>query len=156
MLKKLLAMVAVLFLTACSSRMNGETTTICTNAPDAGVPADVVVTIEGDDEDIRVWNERFTMTREQFNVHFLEGEHLIDDEISELFDYLNMLEADGFELRLVALSDQEVVIEYVYDYAVISSEALNELWEVDDFEGEITLSAAIRGLESQGAICRTD
>ena len=155
-MKKLFAIITILFLAACSSRMSGPTTTTCTNAPQVFSADDTVVIIKGYDEEIRMWTEQTTLTREQLNDYVLEGMDLTDDEIVELFEYLNTLETEGFDLRLVSLSDSQAIIEYVYDYTIISSEELSDIWDVDDFEREITLSAAIRGLESQDAVCNTE
>lgn len=153
MIKKLFSIIAVLILAACSSRMSGETTTICTDASVMVTEGDTVIVIEGYDEEIRTWTVQTTLTREQFKGHVLEGNELTHDEITDMFDYLNTLEADGREFRLVSLSDSEAIMAYVYDYMIIPSEELNIIWNVDDFESEVTLSVAIRGLEDQGAVC---
>jgi hypothetical protein len=155
-MKKLVAIVVVLILVACSSKMSGQTTTICIDVPRVFVEDDTIVIIEGYDEKIHLWTERTTLTREQLNDYVLEGMNLTDDEIVEMFEFLNTLEADGFELRLLSLSDREAMIEYVYDYTIISTEELSDIWDVDDFEREITLSAAVRGLEAQNAVCNTE
>lgn len=156
MFKKLFAIVTVLFLASCSSKMSGSTTTTCTGAPSVYTNDDTVIIIEGYDEEIRIWTVRSRLTREYFNEHVLEGTDLTDDEIIEMFEYLNTLEAEGFELELVSLDESEAIIEYVYDYTIISSEGLSNIWRVDDFEREVTLSSAIRGLEDQNAVCHTE
>lgn len=155
-MRKLLAFLTILFLLACSSGLSGTTTTTCTNAPRVFVENDTVVIIEGYDEEIRLWTRRITLTREQFIQHMSDDDDITDEEIVEMFDFLNSLKAEGFELVLVSLTDEEVIMEYIYDYSIISDEDLNEIWDVDDFEREVTLSAAIRGLEEQEAICETE
>lgn len=156
MYKKLFVIPVVLFLAACSSRMSGHTTTTCTNASPMINSGDTVIVIEGFDEEIVTWTVRTTLTREQFKEHVLEGNDLTDDEIADMFRYLNTLETDGIQLTLASLSDNEAVIEYVYDYTIISSEELNTKWNVEDFEREVTLRAAIRGLEERDAVCNTE
>jgi hypothetical protein len=156
MFKKLFAIATVLFLTACSSRVRGEATTTCTNAPGMIAGDDTVIVIESYDEEIRTWTVRITLTREQLKDHILEGNDLTDDETVEMFEYLNTLEAAGFHLELVSLSESTAIIEYVYDYTIISSEELNTMWDVDDFEREVTLRSAIRGLEDEDAVCNTE
>jgi len=114
---------------------------------------ETVVIIEGYGEEIRTWTERTVLTREQLTQHLTEGEDLTDDEIAEMIEYLNTLEEAGFQWELISLDEDAAIIEYVYDYEAISNEVLSERWGVDDFEREVTLSSAIRGLEDQDAVC---
>ena len=153
MFKRLFIVVTALFLVACSRGMSGPTTTTCANAPGIIVGDETVVIIEGYGEEIRTWTERTVLTREQLTQHLTEGEDLTDDEIAEMIEYLNTLEEAGFQWELISLDEDAAIIEYVYDYEAISNEVLSERWGVDDFEREVTLSSAIRGLEDQDAVC---
>ena len=155
-MKKLFVMAAILFLVACSGGMSGATTTTCTDAPGVFTSGETVIIIEGYDEEIRLWTEQTTLTREQLKSYVLEGAHLTDDEIIDMFEFLNSLEIEGSELELVLLDEEEAIIEEISDYTIISNEALSDKWEVDDFEQEIVLSAVIRGLEGQDAVCDTE
>ena len=157
MLKKLFAIAAVLFLAACSSRMSGETTTVCTDAPSTQISiADTVVTIEGMDENILTWTERMSLGRSDY-AHYFFGMELEDEEIQEIFDTLEQtMASSGMSWHLISLDDDTIVVEFVYDYEEMSTNDLNEIWEVDDFEREVTLSAAIAGLEYEAATCTTD
>ncbi|MCL2559453.1 MAG: hypothetical protein FWE07_03100 [Turicibacter sp.] len=157
MLKRGFAIVVGLFvLTACSRGMSGSSVTTCIDAPSMYRNEETIIIIDGYDEDIQTWTVRSIFTREELIAYVTNGEVLTDDEIADMIDYTNSYLSAGFELVLVSLSQDEAIIEYVYDYTVISAEHLSERWDVEDFEREITLSDAIRGLESQEALCTTE
>ena len=155
MKKKLLRLTGILslsvILVACGgSRMRGDTTTVCENAPStfSGNIGTTVVTIEGTDEDIRTWTERTTFTRDEFNL--LTGEVFTDEEIREEINFIGDRLATGVSLSLVSLDANTVVLDYIYNYDDMSLRDLNTVWQTDDFERSVTLSSAIGGLEELG------
>jgi len=155
-MKKLLIIGAVLFLAACSNEMSGETVTVCRTAPSHRMPiaTDTVVTIEGMDEDIIVWTERITVTPSEYS-QFFWGFELDEDEIREAFEwYANPVNGIGW--RLISLDANTLVFDAIYYYEDIPRSFLNEIWDPYDFENDVTLSSAIRGLEAQDANCQTD
>ena len=155
MIKKGLCILGLLFLTGCSRAMSGPSLTTCTEALSMYGDEETVVFIEGYDEEIVTWTIQSTFTRESFRMLVTDEEPLTDEEIADMVAYLNAQMDVGFELYLVTLEADEIVLSYRQDYALISDEQLAARWEVEDFEREITLSSAIRGLEAQGAVCVT-
>lgn len=156
-MKKLCALLFLLFLAACSG-MDGESHTTCTNITVGLAGANVgetIVTVQGYDEDILLWTVNTTLTRTEFDQEFLHGMYLSDDEIHELFAIYNQSEVEGITFHIADLNNNYVAIEKVYNYSVISTTDLNRIWGVDDFEDTVTLSSAIAGLEGQGAVCDT-
>ena len=159
MFKKLFAVTVVLFLaalSACSARMSGETTTVCQDAPATvmTIASNIEVTIEGMDEDIVTWTERITVTPSEYSYYFW-GFNLEDEEIHEAFEMFAE-PIGGLSWNLVSLDGDTLVFEVTYHYEDISINELNEIWDTDDFESEVTLSGAIIGLEDQGATCETN
>jgi len=157
-MKKLaLLMVGVaLFLVGCSDEMSGESTTVCRNAPSTLMTTqpDTVVTIEGMDENILTWTERVTITPLEYGYYFW-GVELSDADIRDIFDlYADPI--DGLSWHIVSLDSNTLVFDAVYHYDLMPVRALNEIWEVDDFHREVTLTGAIGGLEDAGASCRID
>jgi len=161
-MKKLLIIgaVLVLLLAACSSRISGETTTVCENT---GVSpwgiGETTVTIEGMDEDILIWRVEVIFDREEYNNQFWGGMEPTDADITQWFDSpesQNLEGINGVNWYLVSLDDDTLVTEIVYYYEEMSEGDLNNAWDVDSFEREVTLSGAIGGLEDEGATCQTD
>jgi len=159
-IKMLLAIGAILFLSACSSGISGETTTVCRNVEasrwDIGT---TVITIEGMDEHILTWTERTIFDRDAYNNYFWAGGEPSDEDITGWFDSSasqNLDGVTGVNWNLVALDDNMLVTELIYNYGVMSEEALNRIWETENFEREITLTFAIADLEEAGATCQAD
>jgi len=146
----------VLFMTACSSRMTGESTTVCTDAPTTTITDDdivtTVVTLTGEDERLLTWTENITVGRQDYENYYF-GMEISDEEIQEMFDNMALFEHPGFIYRLISINSNEVVFELIYDYSELTNREANELWGTDDFAREVTLTSAIRGLENQGASC---
>ena len=149
----------VLFLGACSSRMSGETTTVCTSAPSTQVSrqeiVETVVTIEGMDEEILMWTERMVFDRDDYLQYFFQMD-LTDEEIRDIFDTLEHVMGDGLSWHIISLSEDTIELEFVYNYEEMSISDLNYVWGTDNFEREVTLTGAIAGLEEEGAVCQTD
>jgi len=155
-MKKVLVIGVILFLAACSSRMSGETTTVCADAPASLGLGEAVVTIEGMDENILVWTERTTMTRDEYN-QLWQGIIPTEEDIRAWFDSAaNDTGMQGVTWVLVSVDDETVVTDFIYNYEEMSESDLNLRWETDDFSREVTLTGAIAGLEDQDATCRTD
>jgi len=156
-MKKLLGLLTlglVFVLSACGG-MSGETTTVCRNAPThtmSGVTG-TVVTIEGYDEDILTWTERITTTVDVYSNTFVGGLELSEDDIRAIFDDFST-PVDGTSWHLVSINGNDLVFDVLYNYEEMPLRILNQRWE-GGFDG-VTLSAAIRGLEDQGANCQTD
>lgn len=154
MIMKLGILVILLFLTGCS-RMTGPTLTSCEGIQ-AGLVSygvgETVIIIEGYDEEILTWTVSTTLTRVEFDAEFLHGIYLSDEEIYDLFVRYNPLTITGVVVS-VETSENHITIHHIYHYHGISDEDLNQLWGVDDFTNDITLSSAIEGLEEQGAVC---
>lgn len=155
MMKKIGAVLCLLFLVACD-RMSGESYTSCTGIADglAGVNVGTTeVTVQGYDEEILVWTVYTTLTREELNEEFLNDRYLSDDEIHEWFEMYSETEIDGINFHVSELTNEYIVIAKVYDYSLISTTYLNNVWNVENFEDAVTLSSAIAGLRDQGATC---
>jgi len=155
-MKKLSVILLLLFLIACTNQVNGERQTNCT------LPAEVLndtnetmISIESDADDILVWTTYTTLTRAEFDYKFLQDIQLSDAEIYELFTY-NQSDSEGIAFQLARLNEDYVIVAIVYDYLVIASERLNEMWNVDDFEYLVTLSSVLARLEDIGAVCVSD
>ena len=154
-MKKLGAMLFLLFLVACGG-MSGESYTRCVGVADGLAGIDVgttVVTVQGYDEEILLWTVHTTLTREELDQEFLQGRYLSDDEIHEWFEMYSQDEVEGVTFYVVELTHEHIVIARVDDYSVISASNLNRIWDVENFEDAITLSAAISGLEDRDATC---
>ena len=155
-MKKLSILVVLLFLAGCSDNMTGVTQTTCVDLEMSLVRPGVgetVITIDGDGEDIMFWRVATTLTRAEFDTEFLQGLYLSDDEIHDLFTQYSPSTMQGVIVYVSELNDDYITITQVFDYAGMSLEDLNNLWNVDDFESDVTLSAAIEGLEENGAYC---
>jgi hypothetical protein len=162
MLKKSFAIVVVLFLAACSSKMSGATTTTCTDASFSSsylteVPFGTII-IEGYDEEINVWTERIEQSRSEYIDLYWGGVDPGDEELEEWFATVGEAAIEtGFSWTLFSLDEDAVIHGIVYDYSLIPTSELSEIWGVDDFEKEVTLTAAIAGLEDHTATtCTTD
>jgi len=145
----------LLFLVACS-RMSGESYISCTEITEGLAGNNIgqtVITVQGYDEEILIWTVNTTMTRTEFEQEFFQDIYLSDEEIHELFEIYNQEEIYGITSYISELTNNHVVITMIYDYSIISDVDLNHIWGVDDFEGTVTLSTAIAGLEDQGAFC---
>lgn len=145
----------LLFLVACN-RMSGESYISCTEITEGLTGNNIgqtVITVQGYDEEILIWTVNTTMTRTEFEQEFFQDIHLSDEEIHELFEIYNQEEIYGITSYISELTNNHVVITMIYDYSTISDVDLNHIWGVDDFEGTVTLSTAIAGLEDQGAFC---
>lgn len=156
-MKKLGFLTIILFLTACN-RMTGSTITTCF-AIDAGLVGDGVgqtmLEIIGRDEEIIIWTVNTTLTRAEFDVEFLDGIYLSDEEIHDLFARYNANVITGAMVLITELTSEIVTITKIYNYENINNEQLSLLWGVDDFSDAVTLSSAIEGLMEQGANCAT-
>ena len=156
-MKKLSILVLLLFLTACS-KMSGSTLTSCAiiegGLIDSGVGASIVE-IEGFDESIITWTVSTTLTRAEFDAEFLDGIYLSDEEIHDLFARYNPHVITGVMVYISELNEDYITIRQVYNYGGISNEELNLLWNVEDFDKDVTLSRAIAGLTESGATCTT-
>ena len=160
-MKKLLVVLAVGFvfvLTGCGgSRMRGDTTTVCTGAWStqmAGV-SNVTVTIVGDNEDIVTWTERKTMEITAYEMYWfgMAGLFLDDADIEAWFAEFSD-PSFGMTWNLVSINGDSFTIEAVYHYYNLTDAQLNEIWGTD-FR-QVTLTAAIGGLEEAGANCNTN
>ena len=148
----------ILFLAACSSRMRGESTTVCTNAPSTlGLVGETTVTIEGMDETIVTWTERTVMNRDIYN-QLWQGVTPTDEDIREWFDGpMNNTGMQGVYWVLVSVDANTVVTDYIYYYEQISERDLRSIWATANSISEITLTSAIAGLEELGnATCEID
>ena len=156
-MKKLCALLLLLFLAACDSRSGGSYTR-CVNVSAglvAGDAKETVVTVEGYDEDILLWAVFTTLTRDEFDEAFLQGMYLSDNEIHELFEGYSEQEMEGITIHIYELTSEYVTIAKVYDYTIFDAYELNRIWGVDNFENTVTLSSAIASLEDQNAVCET-
>ena len=157
-MKKLCALLLLLFLVACGSR-SGQSYIRCTHVPVglvAGNVGETVITVQGYDEEILLWAISTTLTRDEFDEAFLQGTYLSDDEIHELFEYYATREMEGVTLYVAELTNEYVTIAKVYDYEIIDVDVLSRIWNVDNFENTVTLSSAIASLEDQNAECVTE
>jgi len=162
MLKKLFAFGVVLFLAACGEGISGATITTCTDASLSSSSVTSVsvgtVIIDGYDEEIRLWTERIEQNRHQYVASHWDGEDPGDDVIEDWFAAVGEADAElGIVWTLVSLDEDTIIHEVIYDYSLIPEAELNEAWNVDDFDDEVTLTTAIIGLESRDAtICITN
>jgi len=144
---------AVLLLAGCTSRMRGESTTVCEGMPEAFPFADTILTIEGYDEAITGWTERTTFERNGYERHFWGNHNPTDADIHSWFNGpMNDLGA-GITWILVSVDENTVVTDMQFDFDEMSERQLRELFDTDNFERDVTLSGAIRGLEELGATC---
>jgi len=143
----------LLFLVGCSNEMSGPSTTVCTNAPASVVSTadDVVVTIIGYDEDIITWTERMTMSPAAYTDFFFGFEMSLED-ISEFFTLLEE-PIEGESWHLISINEDTMVFELRFDYNDIPLATLNGIWGTTNFHNEVTLSAAIAGLNDADASC---
>ncbi|MCL1990082.1 MAG: hypothetical protein FWG67_04245 [Defluviitaleaceae bacterium] len=146
-MKKLGMLFMSLFLVACS-RIEGESIVSCVD------DATTVMRIEGYDDEILRWTVSTTSSRDEFEQEVLQGVPLSQMEIIHLFARYNQRNSDGILFQIAELNNAYIVMEVVYDYTLIPIETLNSMWHVEDFENDVTLSAAIAGLEEQGLICQ--
>lgn len=139
----------LLLLTACNE-ISGETISVCTDGQ-------IQISIEGEDETIKVWRTHITMLRSEFEERFSQDVYLHDDEIIALFEaYYTQREIDGIFYEVTEINRDYLVIERVYDYTIISPQHLNQLWDVDDFFETVTLSGTLARLEEEGKGCTTE
>ena len=151
-IKKLLAVGAILFLSACSAGISGETTTVCTNVDSSrwGIGS-TVVTIEGMDEEIITWSERTIFDRDEYSDYFWPETEPTDEEIRNWFGSpasQNLDDVAGVNWYLRMIDDDRVITELILDYEQIPEEESDHNWD--------TLTLAISELEEAGATCQTD
>ena len=145
-MKKLSLLFALLFLVACNGEeASDETITTCRDG-------ERVVIIEGFEEEIVRFTVSITLTRSEFNADFLQGAEVNDEDIRMLFSDVNQLD-EGITFRLARLTGEYAVIEMTYDYGMIPSDELAQMWGVPNFEDAITLSAVIASLENGSMQC---
>ena len=149
----------ILVLTACSSRLSGDTTTVCTLAPSStmAIVEDVTTTIIGSDEDLVRWTERFTVNVAQYETYFfgMPGIFMDDADIEEWFaGFGDPVEMGGQTWHLVSIDGDVLTLEVVYHYDTMTDAQANEFWE-GSFR-QVTVTSAIGGLEEQGANCTTN
>ena len=154
-MKKLSVLIILFFLTACSG-MTGPTVTNCVGVEESLVQSGVgqtVIEIQGYNEDIITWTVSTTLTRAEFDVEFLNGIYLSDEEIHDLFANYNPHTIPGVFVYVSELNADYLTITRVYNYGGMNNEDLSRLWGVDDFSDSVTLSTAIESLEERGATC---
>ena len=155
-MKKIYAILVLLFLLTACNRISGDSHVICTDVAQGlfGIETGATtIEIYGENEDILTWKVSTELPRSWFDEVFLNGIFLSDSEIRELFQEYNKSEMEGIVVYLTEINADHVIISMIYDYGVISVDDLNIIWDVENFEENVTLSFAIAGLEEGGAMC---
>jgi len=147
----------VLVLGGCSSRMRGDTVTVCTAAPSSVIESarNITVTIVGSDENIITWTDTITMDIAEYEIMFfgMAGYFMDDDHIEEWFAEWGD-PTFGLSWHLLSIDDDTITFDAVFHYEHLTDAEVSLLWDTD--AARVTLSGAILGLEEQGANCTTN
>lgn len=151
----LLALFVMFILSACQgSRMSGQTTTVCVNAPSTiGGIGETIVTIEGDDEQIIRWIEQTTFDRLEYESYFWGGYEPTEEDIRNWFEGPMNQAPDGISWALTYISETVIKATLTYDYLTLDEATLNDIWQTQNFFEDVSVSSAIAGLREDGATC---
>lgn len=151
----------ILFLTACNSRSSAYTTTVCELAPSSAmtVVEEAVTTIISNDEELVRWTERFTISKEDYEMYFFDTSwffmSMTDEQIEEFFAPFNdPAYRDGQSWHLISIDGDMLTLEVVHHYDTMTETQASAFWD-GDFS-QVNVTRAIRGLENRGANCRTN